>query len=156
MLNLLYEEEFNEYLEKSHNINTIFSESCVISITFAAMAIEGFIFDYGAVGLGDNFMKDYIDKLDTISKWIVIPKLITGKDFPKDRISFELLCKTIKLRNEFIHIKSKKYSHDNLETLLEKYSDESIKAISELAKDLESIDPNSHARFRLELHYDYD
>jgi len=56
--------------------------------------------------LGDVFVKDHLDKLDTLSKWILIPKLITGSELPRQQKWFELLKKLIKTRNSIIHHKS--------------------------------------------------
>ena len=47
-----------------------------------------------------------LDKLDTLSKWIIVPKLITGRELPRQQKWFELLKKLIKARNSIIHHKS--------------------------------------------------
>jgi hypothetical protein len=78
----------------------------IIVIVFSAMATEAYIYDYAARHLGDNFVKAHLDKLDVISKWVIIPELITGKEMPRHENWRERLAKLIKVRNSIIHHKS--------------------------------------------------
>ena len=70
------------------------------------MAVEAYIYDYAARHLGDNYVKDHLEKLDTLSKWVIIPELITGKEMPHREHWRVLLTKLIKTRNSIIHHKS--------------------------------------------------
>ncbi|MDP1546942.1 MAG: hypothetical protein Q8L87_13055 [Anaerolineales bacterium] len=56
--------------------------------------------------MGDSFVKDYLDKLDTLSKWVVIPKLITGRELSRRQHWYGLLKQLIKTRNAITHHKS--------------------------------------------------
>jgi hypothetical protein len=56
--------------------------------------------------LGDLFVKDHLDKLDTVSKWIIIPELITGKGLSRHQKWYVLLKNLIRTRNSVIHHKS--------------------------------------------------
>lgn len=78
----------------------------VKAVTFGTMCLEAFIYDYAAHNLTDTYVKNYLDKLDVVSKWVVVPKLITGNDFPRDSKAFEDLRMLIKTRNDFVHSKS--------------------------------------------------
>jgi len=78
----------------------------LIAIIFSAIAIEAYIYDYAARHLTDAYVRDHVDKLDTISKWVVIPKLITGRELPRHHKWFGLLKGLIKTRNSIIHHKS--------------------------------------------------
>jgi hypothetical protein len=82
------------------------AKSSLIVIVFSTMAVEAYMYDYAARYLGDAFVKDHLDKLDTLSKWIIVPKLITGRELPRQQKWFELLKKLIKARNSVIHHKS--------------------------------------------------
>ena len=82
------------------------AKSSLIVIVFSTMAVEAYIYDYAARHLGDAYVKDHLDKLDTLSKWIVVPKLITGRELSRQQKWFELLKKLIKARNSIIHHKS--------------------------------------------------
>ena len=76
------------------------------SIVFSAMCLEAFIYDYAANNFTDTYAKKYLDKLDIASKWVIIPKMITGKDFPTDSQAFQDLQRLIKERNNIVHSKS--------------------------------------------------
>ena len=54
----------------------------IVTVVFSAMAVEAYIYDYAARNLSDSFVKKYLDKLDLVSKWVVIPLIVTGKEFP--------------------------------------------------------------------------
>lgn len=144
---------FNEQLR----LERMVEKNCIITITFAAIALEAFIYDYAAIYFGDVYVKKYIDKLDVVSKWVVIPKMVTGKEIPRDRNCFELFKQTIKLRNEFIHSKSRNFNEENAIELINrfsaqqlvKYSNDAVKAIYELANQIEIIDPEIKAKFLL-------
>jgi hypothetical protein len=78
----------------------------VIVIVFSAIAIEAYIFDYAARNLSDAYVQNYLDKLDPLSKWVVIPQLVTGKELPRGQRWFELTKRLIQQRNSIIHYKS--------------------------------------------------
>jgi hypothetical protein len=77
-----------------------------ITVIFSNIALESYIYDYAARHLGDSFVKDYLDKLDTLSKWVVIPKLITGRELSRRQHWYGLLKQLIKTRNAITHHKS--------------------------------------------------
>jgi hypothetical protein len=77
-----------------------------IVIVFSAITVEAYIYDYAARHLSDAFVKNYLDKLDPVSKWVIIPPLVTGKELSRKKRWFELLNKLIKQRNNIIHHKS--------------------------------------------------
>lgn len=51
--------------------------------------------------------KKHLDKLDTLSKWIVIPKLLFCQQIDERHHSIGILKELIRLRNDFVHSKSK-------------------------------------------------
>ncbi len=97
-----------EYLlsQELSPLETKLGNYCSITIVFSALAVEGYIYDYAARKLTDNFVDEHIDKLSVISKLIVVTKLVTGKDFPKEEKAFQLIKKLIKNRNYIVHSKS--------------------------------------------------
>lgn len=142
-----------EYIKKEEELH----KNCIITITFAAMSLESFIYDYTACVLGDEYTKKYIDRLDVIAKWVIVPKIIAGKEIPRNKHCFELLKQTIKLRNNFVHSKSRQFNPElaidhfenyNYDQMI-KYSRDSVKVIDQLASELEIIDPESIAKFKL-------
>jgi hypothetical protein len=127
------------------------AKSSIIVVVFSAMAIEAYIYDYAARNLGDTFVKDHLDKLDTLSKWIIIPELVTGKEMPRHENWRELLTKLIKTRNSITHHKSSNPSVGDAKKYLKKLSDESdiifetarqsINLLGVLADKIIEIDP---------------
>lgn len=94
---------------RHHNLKPIkekVEDYYVIALVFVALAVEAYIYDYAAKKLTDNFVGSHLDKLDLASKWVVMPKLVTGKDFPKDGKAFYLLKQLVKNRNYIVHNKS--------------------------------------------------
>jgi len=85
--------------------NDLVREACV-AIVFAAAALECYIYDYGARHKSDTFMRKYVDKLDIVAKWVLVPQLVAGKPFPSDRQGFELLQTLASARNQLLHFKS--------------------------------------------------
>jgi hypothetical protein len=76
------------------------------SIIFEALAVEAFINYYAANRLGNSYFEEHLDKLTMINKYIVITKLVTGKDFPKDNHIYERLQLLATTRNNLVHNKS--------------------------------------------------
>ncbi|MBD3337868.1 MAG: hypothetical protein GF353_02090 [Candidatus Lokiarchaeota archaeon] len=76
-------------------------------IIFAAMSLEALINDFGASELGDSYFRNHVDKLDTVSKYLVIIKMVHQKEFPKESQAYELLKNLFRIRNKMVHSKSK-------------------------------------------------
>ncbi|MQY62126.1 hypothetical protein GH146_02410 [archaeon] len=77
------------------------------TVVFAALCLEAFIYDYAAAYFTDTHARKYLQGIDFVSKWVVIPKLVTGKDFPTEGRAFEHLVKLRKARNDLVHYKSR-------------------------------------------------
>jgi hypothetical protein len=80
--------------------------SGVKTIVFIAMCIEAAAFDFSAIQLGDSYTKLYLDKLDLVSKWVVVPKLVSGKSLKKTSPALNSLKALVKSRNSLVHHKS--------------------------------------------------
>jgi hypothetical protein len=122
-----------------------------IIIVFSAIAVESYIYDYAARHLGDTFVKENLDKLDTISKWVVIPELVTGRGLSRHQNWHGLLKRLFKTRNTITHYKSFNPPHSPTKDFwrkLEKFSSEihetavqSIFLLRLLADKISEIDP---------------
>lgn len=104
--------------------------SVTIPIVYSAMCLEAFIYDYGASNISDSFMKKHIDKLDLPSKYVIVTKLVTGKDFPKQAQAYEGLKKLVKDRNKLVHFKSRKYDINDIKGIMD-YHDEMNEYLSD-------------------------
>jgi hypothetical protein len=78
----------------------------LIAVVFSAFALEAHINEYGSRRLGRSLF-ERLDKLDTVSKWILVPRLVCGKELPKDRAPYQFLCELFRWRNEIAHPKAK-------------------------------------------------
>ncbi len=74
---------------------------------FGAMCLEAFIYDYAATNLGDRYVQKYLDKLDLVAKWVVIPRLVLSKEIPRDGQAFQYLRLIKKERDKLVHSKSR-------------------------------------------------
>lgn len=126
---------------------------------FGAIAAENFIYNYGCEFISVEFCNENLDKLDTLSKWRVIPKLACGKDIPPQSSIFSELRELIKARNSLVHLKSKVIVDpplDSFETMVmrveaedqmfRKIAKRSPKIIVGLVEALLEIDPRAKVR----------
>ena len=135
-------------------------QSCIISVVFTAMYFEAFIYDYAASCLGDKYSKDHLDRLDFISKWLVIPKLVTGKEISKSSQTYELLKRLHKDRNSLVHLKSREMKFSNEEAAnylkareqgIQESTQNCRKALEHVLQELLTIDPD-HPKVMLASH----
>jgi hypothetical protein len=75
-------------------------------VTFATMCLEAFIYDFAAHHLGDTYVKKYLDKLDFVAKWVLVPRLALGRELPRGSQAFEHLTYLVRERNDLVHAKS--------------------------------------------------
>jgi hypothetical protein len=97
----------------------------VQTILFAAMAFEAAIYDYAALHLGDKYVREHLDKLDVLSKWIVCLRLIAGYELPKERAPYAALKRLVGARNRLAHSKSERFEGESPQAQLERLKAES-------------------------------
>ena len=81
--------------------------SFYISVVFSAFTIESFLNNYGDTRLDDNFYYENLDKLPIRNKWIVLLKLINGKEVVKGKEPFQSIHRLFHKRDEIVHDKPK-------------------------------------------------
>ena len=104
-----------------------------IVILHSAMCLESFINDYCVVKKSGNYFKKYIEQLDVISKWIIVPKIIANNEIPTDSRAFELLKKLVSTRNKLVHPKSRELTRDDDGNKLELLAQEFVDFIEDVA-----------------------
>ncbi len=77
------------------------------TILNCAFCLESFINDYGSEKFGNSYFGDHLDRLDVKSKWLVIPKLATGKSIKKGGVGYGHLRTIVGIRNKLVHSKGK-------------------------------------------------
>ena len=122
------------------------SEAC-ITIVFAHMALESYIYDYGIRKVGRSFFDTHIAHLRFLSKWIVTVQLATNKPFPRDGKAYQLLHGLAKLRNEIVHAKTKYLNDQGIKDKLNPafYRDAARKAVEtmdEIVSTMTELDPS--------------
>ena len=144
----------DEYYLKHLEIEPIEEErdqSCIIAVVFTAMYFEAFIYDYAASCLGDNYSKEHLDKLDFIAKWMVIPRLVTGKEISKSGQAYQALKQLHRDRNSLVHLKSREmnFNAEEMANFLAQREIEiqaSVKncrlALEQVVEELLEIDPD--------------
>jgi len=156
---------FLENLEQDNqeltSIEREIGKAGIIVIVFSCMAAEAQIYDYAARHISDSFAREHLDKLDTYSKWLVIPRLVTGKEISKNAKPLQLLKSVIKLRNEIVHSKSQPLpaEPEQVNKFLSKYTTRmaefpgevhrASQLLQELPVFLQEIDPNEPASYGL-------
>ena len=88
--------------------NDAIGELAIIIVIFCALAVEAYINHYGIARLSKNYFSTYLDKLDLFAKWIIVPRIVTGKQLDPGSNSLQDLGWLIRLRNRLVHYKSKK------------------------------------------------
>lgn len=81
------------------------------TIVFSAMALEAAVFDLAAIQLGDKVAKDYLDKMDLMGKWMIVPRLICGRSLREDGPAVNGLIGLVKARNALVHHKSMEWDN---------------------------------------------
>lgn len=118
--------------------------STIITV-FSALCLESLINDYGIIKTSSSYFKNYLDKLDTVSKWVIIPKVIMGKSISTDGDAFQLLKDLYSKRNRLVHPKSKIFDNKD-DKIIEEFAGATkavkvgILAIREATKELYKID----------------
>lgn len=79
------------------------------TIVFSAMALEAAAYEFALIQLGEPLAKTYLDKLDVVGKWVVIPRLVCGRSLREDGPAINGLKGLIAARNALVHHKTKEW-----------------------------------------------
>jgi hypothetical protein len=124
---------YNDYLARHERISEIreveydphlleLDRRCDIAgiqtIVFASMCFESAIYEYADDHLGDKYVKDHIDKLDVLSKWLLVLRLVDGYELREDRAPYSAFKALVSARNRLVHSKSAPVDFENLQSQL--------------------------------------
>ncbi|WP_232918619.1 hypothetical protein [Pseudomonas syringae] len=73
------------------------------------MAIEAAVSDLAAIQLDDKIATVYLDKMDLLGKWMIVPRLICGRSLKEEGPAFNSLRGLVRARNALVHHKSKEW-----------------------------------------------
>lgn len=82
-------------------------ECRILAVLSTALFLESYIYDYGARRESASFVDKYLDRLDPVAKWIIVPRLIAPPGLQQDDEIFGRLRKLFRLRNDLVHHKTK-------------------------------------------------
>jgi len=143
------EDEQAEAFETIERLTEQQWQAAMIAVTFAGMTLEAFFYDYAADALGDQYVKDHLDKLDLPSKYLVYPKLVCGTAPNKGEHTFELVKNLTRLRNDLVHAKSKAFPlaqldaaadhYDEYHARLDKGADDAIECVLAVMRELDKL-----------------
>lgn len=134
-------EEINALLSYSQEIERL----SLIAIVFAALAAEAFINDYAIRQTSKSFFSKHLDRLDPVSKWIIVPRLVTGKQIDTGSRGADLYRQLATLRNRLVHWKTVVKPDSEVaeaDWIGEDQAELALSAVLEIARELQSIDPN--------------
>jgi len=115
-----------------------------VTIIFTTISLEAYIYDYAARHLSDSYVKKYLDRLDPISKWVIIPRLVTGTEFKHGGKWLQLLKDLIRERNSVIHSKSSQppspFDREETQKYFKKLEEDHHQMIEKARKAIELLD----------------
>jgi hypothetical protein len=82
------------------------------TIVFSAMAIEAAAFEFAGIQLGDKVAEQYLDKMDVVGKWMIVPRLVCGRSLREDGPAMNGLRGLVTARNALVHHKSIEWDHE--------------------------------------------
>jgi len=123
-------------------------------IVFAGMCFESAIYEHAADHLGDAYVQQHIDKLDILSKWLIVLRLVAGYELRKDQAPYCALKALVSARNRLVHSKSKPLDFEHLHSQLTRANADDEKHVAAghnayralvlMSMDLESADGVLH------------
>lgn len=132
--------------------------AAVVGITFAALCLEAFFYDYAATGLGDAYAKEHLDKLDIPSKLLIIPRLVAGTSIEKASNVYAQVKRLTKDRNFLVHFKSKSFPmrevfkvnnyHDALNTRLRDALANGVTTVPVVLRSIDSLSGQNTSYFQ--------
>ena len=137
------EKESDDFVDKVAEINDKIGRLSLIVVIFCAISLEAYINYYGISHLSKTYFEKYLDKLNLLSKWIVIPRIITGTQLDAGSKALQDLSWLISMRNNLVHYKSRKVNVEELKTTDFLWSEDAkraIETVKNLAQELNKID----------------
>jgi hypothetical protein len=126
-------------------INGHIERAAMVVVVFSALALEAFINHYGITKFSGGFYTEHLDKLSTPSKWLIVPRLLLGKELTRNGQAYQLLREVFRRRHKLVHYKTRaKRIHDLQEQedwVTEDHARNAIQAVRKAVEGLHSLDP---------------
>ena len=72
-------------------------------VVFAAFFLEAWIYAYTVKRISKLFYKKCVDRLTPASKWVIVTRRVTGRNFPTDSQAYQHLKSLYEARNGLVH-----------------------------------------------------
>ena len=86
-------------------------------IIFCTLAVESYINHYATKRLTKEYLEKYLDQLDLMTKWIVIPRMVTGKQLDPESEAVKNLNALILTRDRLLQSKPKQKFSDRFSSI---------------------------------------
>jgi hypothetical protein len=126
--------------------NDAIGQLALIVIVFSALTLEAYINHYGINRLSRNYFSSYLDKLDLLAKWLVVPRLVTGEKLDPGSNAMQDLSWLVSLRNRLVHFKSKTMTVEEIKEsdfLWHEDAERSVRTVKRVVSLLKRIDPKA-------------
>lgn len=124
--------------------NAAIQRSAMVSVIFSSLALEAFINNYAIERFSRNYFDNHLDKLSPVSKWILIPKLVTGNEINKDGQPYERLKNLFKHRDKLVHYKTRKKKVSEMteddDWVTENHSTDAVLTVKSILNELSKVD----------------
>lgn len=129
---------------ETHEMRELVDEHAAITIIFACTAAELYINDAAARLLGDTYFEKHIDRIDIVSKWVLVPRIVCGHQIDRGGEACNLLRAVVSLRNELMHPKSGAFTEEKYEksttARLQDAATKAVKLLAALLKESKAFD----------------
>ena len=126
--------------------NDAIGELALIVVVFSAFTLEAYINHYGINRLSRNYFSNYLDKLDLLAKWLVIPRVVTGKKLDPGSHAMQGLSWLVSLRNRLSHFKSKTITVEEIKEsdwLWHEDAETAVRTVKRVVSLLKRVDPKA-------------
>lgn len=123
--------------------NNAMGEIELIVIVFSAFTLEAYINHYGLSRLSQDYFSSYLDKLDLLAKWLVIPRIVTGKNLNPGSAAMKDLSWLVSFRNRLTHFKSNTATLEEIKEsgwLWYENAERAVKTVKRIVSLLKQID----------------
>lgn len=138
-------EEDVDYLARNGLTPADEDRSAVVTVIFSALTLEALINDYAVSRFSKWFLTRYLDTLNAVSKWLIVPWVAVGTRFSTGGKTMEVLKKLFGLRNKLVHFKTTHAPTPDAgkkDRLTKAHAAEAIDAVRRAVDELTHLDPS--------------
>jgi hypothetical protein len=138
----------NDIAEQLAAKNDEIGKLALVVIVFCAFTLEAYINDYAINRLSRSYFKNYLDKLDLVAKWVVIPRVVTQKQLDPGSRALQDLAWLVHLRNDLAHYKSREVTIEQItvsDFLWYEDAQRAIRAVKSAVSALGAVDAKAQA-----------